>query len=219
MLEEFDTTRMVLCTTDMALYERIRAAVERVRPKAIPLAIQQAELQYSAVKEIHDRLDADGHEIRSEVDLKLRRQAGIETKPTDARDLLARRRGIYQIFPDALEREDYAWAWSEARRALRPLRILMHSHWQQAFGTLAGAVNSINPKTPPATAGMPKPPPNPALLVTPVSCPPCISFFTLPELYIWADWIKGRPGYQFGSNLVPSGDFNDPEGDDQFRLG
>src|SRR5207248_10340117 len=43
------------------------------------------------------------------------------------------------------------------------------------------------------------------------SGPPGISFFTLPELYIWADWIKGRPGYRFGANRVPSGSFDDPK--------
>jgi len=61
------------------------------------------------------------------------------------------------------------------------------------------------------SASIPKVPPLPSLLITPVSCPPCISFFTLPELYIWTDWIKGRPGYRFGRNLVPSGNFDDPD--------
>ena len=44
----------------------------------------------------------------------------------------------------------------------------------------------------------------------PTSCPPAISFFTLPEHYIWLDWINGKPGYSFGVNRVPSGDFEDP---------
>ena len=49
------------------------------------------------------------------------------------------------------------------------------------------------------------------LLLQPTSCPPCISFYTLPEHYIWVDWIKGRPGYRFGLNRVPSGNFEDPD--------
>jgi len=36
ILEEFDTTRLVLCTTDMGIYDRLRATVERVRPRAVP---------------------------------------------------------------------------------------------------------------------------------------------------------------------------------------
>jgi len=211
ILEEFDTTRLLLCTTDMGIYERMQAAVEQVRPRAIPLAIRQAELQLAAVKEIHARLEADGHEIRTDVDLKRRRQAGIETKPPDAKDLLDKAEANIKSARDAWEREDYAWAWAEARRALRPLRLLMRNHWEQAFTALTTAAASINPKMPLPSAGMPKVPPLPSLLVTPVSCPPCISFFTLPELYIWTDWIKGRPGYRFGRNLVPSGNFDDPD--------
>jgi hypothetical protein len=49
------------------------------------------------------------------------------------------------------------------------------------------------------------------LFYTPVSCPPLVSFYTLPELYIWTDWIKGMPGYRWGRNRVPSGDFDDPQ--------
>jgi hypothetical protein len=211
VLEEFDTTRLLLCTTDMALYERIRTAVERVRPRAIPLAIQQAELQLKAVREIHERLEADGHGIRTDTDLKLRRQAGIESKPTDARDLLARSETYIKSARDALEREDYAWAWAEARRALRPLRLLMSSHWNQAWNTFAEAAGVPKPKPINTPKEKKLPPAKPAILLAAPSCPPLISFFTLPELYIWADWIKGRPGYRFGRNLLPSGNFNDRE--------
>ena len=49
------------------------------------------------------------------------------------------------------------------------------------------------------------------LQLQPIACPPCISFYTLPEHYIWVDWIKGMPGYRFGRNRVPSGNFEDPD--------
>ena len=211
ILDEFDTTRLVLCTTDMGIYERIQTAVERVRPRAVPLAIRQAELQFAAVQEIHARLEADGHEILADADLKKRRKSGIETKPPDAKNLLDKAEANIKSARDAWEREDYATAWAEARRAERQLRHLMYNHWQQAFIALTQAAESINPKKPLPSPDMPKVPPFPSLLITPVSCPPCISFFTLPELYIWADWIKGRPGYRFGRNLVPSGNFDDPD--------
>ena len=38
-----------------------------------------------------------------------------------------------------------------------------------------------------------------------------VSFSTLPEAYIWLDWIKGKPGYRFGANRVASGGFDDPQ--------
>ena len=36
-----------------------------------------------------------------------------------------------------------------------------------------------------------RPYPRPPVLVTAVSCPPAISFYTLPQLHIWKDWVKG----------------------------
>ncbi len=63
---------------------------DSVRPRAVPMAIRQAELLLEEVKEVHRRLEADGHQIRSDEELKNRRKAGIETRPPDAKDLLAK---------------------------------------------------------------------------------------------------------------------------------
>ena len=91
-LEEFDTTSLVLCTGDLGLYERVRAIVEGLRSRAVPLAIEQAEILLKAVTETNGRLAADGHQFRSKVDLKMRKRAGIESPPPDVPDLLAKRR-------------------------------------------------------------------------------------------------------------------------------
>jgi len=168
-IEEFDTTSLLLCTTDLALYQRIQAQVDSVRPRAVPMAIRQAELTLAEVKEVHRRLEADGHEIRSDEELKNRRKAGIETRPPDAKDLLAKSEEYIKSARDAWEREDYAWAWAEARRATRPLRVLMQGHWIQANVALSKAAGTINPKRPDPAPGARKPPPYPPLLVSPVS--------------------------------------------------
>jgi hypothetical protein len=211
-LPDFGTATLLLCTSDMALCQRIQAGVQKIRPLAVQLALEQAEFQLRAVREVHARLKADGHDIRSDWELQQRRKAGITAKPPDAEDLLRQSEEYIKNAREAQERQDYAWAWSEARRASRPLRIVMHGHWSQAFGTLQSAVrNSINPKPPDPQPGRPKVPPPPPILLTAVSAPPCISFYTLPELYIWVDWIKSRPGYRFGPNRVPSGSFDDPD--------
>jgi hypothetical protein len=210
-IQEFDTTSLLLCTTDLNLYQRIQAQIDSIRPRAVPMAIRQAELLLEEVKEVHARLEADGHQIRSAADLNKRRRAGIETRPPDARDLLTRAEEYIKSARDAYEREDYAWAWAEARRAGRPLRVLMHGHWMQANAALQEAAGKINPARPKPESGERKPPPFPPLLVPPVACPPAISFYTLPEAYIWFDWIQGRLGYQFGPNRVPSGRFDDEE--------
>ncbi len=217
-LDEFDTTSLVLCTGDLGMYERVRAIVDGLRNRAVPLAIEQAEILHKAVTETNGRLAADGHQFRSKVDLKLRQRAGIESPPPDVPDLLARSQEAINSAREARDRQDYALAWAEARRAKRSLRIVMRGHWDQAWESFTRAAESINPegpkpedeepkrveKTPKVTLDAP-------LLLQPVACPPGISFYTLPEHYIWVDWIKGRPGYRFGPNRVPSGDFEDPD--------
>jgi hypothetical protein len=217
-VEEFDTTSLILCTGDLGLYERVNQIVDALRHKAVPLAIEQAEIMLKMVTEINGRLAADGHQIRTKVDLKLRRQAGIEAPPPDVPDLLARSMEAIKNAREAQDRQDYALAWAEARRARRPLRLVMSGHWDQAWAAFTRAAESINPEGPKAedeepkrVENNPKVKLNAPLQLLPIACPPCISFYTLPESYIWIDWIKGRPGYRFGPNRVPSGSFDDPE--------
>lgn len=206
ILEEFDTTAMILCTTDLGLKNRVEAAIARVRPLAVQLAIEQAELILQAASEINGRLNADGQHLVTPEELKRRADAGVTTRPTDERDLLLKAEASIKAARDAQEREDFALAWSEARRAGRPLRILMHGHWTKAYATLTKAVNESPPK-PLDRSSAPVP-----VLLKPVCFPPAIAFNTLPELYFWTDWIRGRPGYAFGTNRVPSGSFDEPAG-------
>ena len=98
----------------------------------------------------------------------------------------------------------------------------MSGHWNQAYEAFTRAAkkyyplrageDEVDPDTdlkPKKKAEIPKLPRRPTLILSPVSCPPSISFFTLPEHYIWVDWIKGQPGYRWGRNRIPSGDFDD----------
>ena len=216
-LEEFDTTSLILCTADLGLYENVRRNVDAVRSRAVPLAIEQAEIMLKAVTETNGRLAADGHQFLSKVDLKLRKRAGIESPPPDVPDILVRAKLNIESARKAAEKLDYALAWAEARRAKRALRVVMNGHWNQAWLAFARAAESINPEgakpedeDPKRVEKIPKVKLDAPLLIQPISCPPCISFFTLPEHYIWVDWIKGRPGYRFGPNRVPSGSFEDP---------
>jgi hypothetical protein len=209
-LPDFGVTTLLLCTNDLDLCRRIQAAVRRIRPQAVALAIRQAEIQYQAVKQVHERLKADGHLFRSEKDLKQRDLVGIVSLPPDAADLLAQSEKFLKNARAARDNEDYSQAWSEARRAGRPLRIVMSGYWAQAIAELSEAATlTFNPKLPDLPEGVLKPYPRPAVIITPISCPPGISFFTLPQLHIWKDWVKGRPGYRFGANRVPSGSFDD----------
>jgi len=214
ILDEFSTTAMILCTTDLGLKERVEAALARVRPLAVQLAIEQAELRLQEVAEINGRLNADGQHLITADELKRRADAGIVAKPTDERGLLAKAEASIKSAREAQEREDFALAWAEARRASRPLRTLMHGHWVKAFGTLSGAAGSSFSK-PADRSAQSKPADKSAqpipILIKPVCCAPCVAFNTLPELYFWVDWIKGKPGYKFGANRIPSGSFDDPK--------
>ena len=211
-LPDFGTSTLLLCTTDIAFCKQIQEFVQRIRPRAIALAIRQAELRYAEVLAIHERLKADGHGILNEKDLKRRSERGIENKPPDADDLLIEADKFIKNARAARDSEDYPMAWSEARRASRPLRLVMFGYWQQALAEFQETVTlNFNPKLPELPPGQPKPFPRPPVLVTASSCPPAISFYTLPQLFIWKDWIKGVLGYQFGPNLVPSGSFDDKE--------
>jgi hypothetical protein len=147
-LKEFDTTSLILCTSDLTLFDRVRTQVESIRHKTVPLAIEQAEILLQLVTEINGRLAADGHEFRSKVDMKLRRKAGIEGAPPDVPDLLASSQTSINNARAAWERQEYDVAWAEARRATRPLRIVMSGHWVQASIALNRAVKTFYPIRP-----------------------------------------------------------------------
>lgn len=211
IVPEFGVTSMILCTTDMTLAERTRDAILRARPMAVQLAIEQAQQQINEVAEINGRLAADGWSITSDEDHKQRRALGLDKPFNDAASLLAKAEASLQSARDARDREDFALAWAEARRATRPVRILARAHWNRAFDEFAKAAhdNTFDPpaRAPYESAKLEKYP----ILIHPASCPPAAAFNTLPELYLWLDWINGETGYRFGENRVPSGSFNDPE--------
>jgi hypothetical protein len=203
-LDEFDTTAMILCTADMALKDRVEAALARVRPLAVQLAIEQAEALLQSTNDINGRLNADGHQLITPDLIKQRANAGIKKRPTDERDLITMAESMIKSARDAREREDFTLAWAEARRACRPLRALMYGHWVNAFTELNKVVSESLPKPPKNTPPIP-------LLFTPVCCAPATGFNTLPELYFWIDWIGSKTGYRFGANRLPSGSFDDPQ--------
>jgi hypothetical protein len=120
-LPDFGPTALILVTTDRALAGRLEEAIARIRPLAIELAIQQAELQVQWVTEIDGRLAADGHAVEGSGGLLGKAREGLKSARS------------------ALEREDYPLAWSEARRVGRPLRVVMVSHFLKALGDLVKA--------------------------------------------------------------------------------
>ena len=66
--------------------------------------------------------------------------------PPDVPDLLAESEKNIKSAREAMERQDYGGAWAEARRAARPLRIVMHGHWTQANVALTKAAKKFYPE-------------------------------------------------------------------------
>lgn len=74
ILDEFNMTTMILCTTDLSLRDRLEASIFRVRPVAVQMAIEQAELMLQQATEINGRLNADGQTLITDVEVKRRRR-------------------------------------------------------------------------------------------------------------------------------------------------
>ena len=125
-------------TTDIAMAGRVEAVINRIRPKAVQMAIEQAELKLQAVAEVNGRLAADGHELILDKERKKRLDSGGPTA-TDEVDLLQAVGGGIKAAREYAERLDWENAWSEARRASRPFRILMRGHWANAVEAMERA--------------------------------------------------------------------------------
>ncbi len=181
---EFGGTSLIYLTTDGARVVEIQRAVAAVRPSAVGLAIEQAQIQLAWVAEIHRLLVEDGHPMAEGDELLLTAQRQIKSAQ------------------DAQERQDYEVAWEEARRSIRPLQILMRYQWDQAIAAIKKTLNDPTLACGPAVReGETKPIPR---VIDPVAVPPAVTFGTLPQAWIWEDRIRrGR----LSKNLLPSGDF------------
>jgi hypothetical protein len=187
-LEDFGVTALVLITTNRDLVNQIEESVNHVRPMAVSLAIEQAELMYNWVVEIDELLKAKDHPQKHSV------------------DLLNKANELIKSARDALEREDYQTAWNEARRVGRPLRILMRYHFMACYDDIIAALRDKDlPCGPIPYPGFKKPKPR---IIPPIVAAPLASWSTLPKAWDWYEWI--RRGI-LGKNLVPNGNFSDPD--------
>lgn len=207
-IEEFDTTALILVTTDVAMADRVEAVIRAIRPRAAQMAIEQAELKYEWVKETNGRLALDGHLLIEEKERNQRLSNGAPVS-TDQADLLALAARNIKSANENAQRLDWENAWLEARRASRPLRHLMRGLWENANQALARAntdprdlANEENINRGRVKRLVP------AAIVPPVASPALSAFNTLPQHYLWVDWMKAG---KFGRNLVPSGTFDQPE--------
>ena len=80
----------------------------------------------------------------------------------------------------------------------------MRYHFMAAYDAIIKDLNDEDLPCGPLTyEGQPKPK---ARIIQPIVAAPLASFATLPQAWVWRDWIRGG---RLGRNLVPSGDFSD----------
>jgi hypothetical protein len=192
-LKEFSETATILVTTDQSMPGRLAAAIEEVRPMAVQMAIAQAQDHREWVVEVQGRLADDGHVIE-----------GADQLIADADEHIRAAR-------EAMEREDYALSWNEARRVGRYLRHLMRLHYDSAFTAMTKA---LSPPPDPADTQRKKvrnPPPKPRKppgpLLSPVASAPMVSFNLLSQNWLWLDKL-GEANY--GRDQLVDGTFEDP---------
>ena len=154
VIGEFDTAAAVVFTADLGPNGKVVKWQDQTRHKlartAASWAREQAVAQFNKTLITHKNIiAAGGPDIREAGDLLKESQCSIE------------RASLYtdNAQPDM--------AYREARRALRPLRVLPRIHWEQAV----------------------------AKLDIPTASPFAVSFFTLPKHWELARYIAGcRPG-------------------------
>ena len=123
VIRDFDTTAVVLVTSDLSLVEQLKADVNRVRPMAVDLAIRKAEHQLQWVTDGHNRLVLRGRDFEASDQLL-----------SAAREFLEGARAFQS-------RGEYARAYEEAGRVGQSLRLLMHKHHAEAVEALRDAVD------------------------------------------------------------------------------
>jgi len=214
ILPDFGGTSLVLVTTDFAMAKRIEEAIKGARPRACQLAIEQATLQLREAEEITNRLIADGHTLYDPNDPSIPRLPIGARPPNEEEKLLKLADSMIKTAQENFERMDYPKAWSEARMAGRTLRHLKFAQWSKAYAEMSKLVTPEPPK--PARTGMGRKSvaeleaereaakirtPN---ILMPVSSPPLVSYNTLPQHYIWLDWMARS----FSPNLLKGGGFD-----------
>jgi hypothetical protein len=162
-LSEFGLTAAVLFTADnnpTGIIVRLQNQVRRMREQSAKWALDLAEVEIDKVGRVESQLEADGHRL------------------TDSQALMTQVRKRWQTASELYSSKDYRQAYQEAERALRPLRLLMRSQWEQATKSLG--------------------------LDSAIASPYAVSFYTLPRHWQFIDQVRNATP---GPNLLHGGDF------------
>lgn len=203
VLPVFNATALILLTPDLSLRDPLEAQIRALAPRAVDIAVKQAELQLQEAETIHALLAQRGQPVRQGDELVVEAKNELQK----ARDYQARL--------------EFDFAWSFARSVGQALRLLRRAHWEHAMREFTHALRMRE-----KTDGMPPRPVTvrvrpegggevkeedrwmqPPVVVNAVECPPLLSWQTLPQFYdSWLPVVSAG-GPAFGPDRLPSGRF------------
>jgi hypothetical protein len=168
-LGEFGLTAAILFTSEnhpTGILVRLQDQVRSMREQAAHWAHDLAEVELEKASRVESQLESEGHAL------------------PDGRALMDDARKRLQASGEHYRNKDYRQAYQEAKRSVRPLRILMRKQWEQAVKGLDGAVAS----------------------------PYAVSFYTLPRHWQFMKQFPARPKGAASpstvfANALPGGDF------------
>jgi hypothetical protein len=118
-IHEFDLATPIVFTSDrLGLVAWWQDYARKYGRLAARWAMDQAAVSYDKVRQVHEQLLALGARVR------------------DSEELFLQSARFYAEARRHYSAELYDKAFQDAQRALRPLRVLMHTHWRQAVSSL-----------------------------------------------------------------------------------
>jgi len=201
-LKEFDLTSAIVCTSDVNELIRLQNAEREYRQEAAHWSHDLAVAELKKVQAVYDQLDKAGHPLK------------------DGPALLERAEKNLSKAEELWEAHRFGEAYLEAQRALRPLRILQRTCWEDAIKDMTSGDTASAAKTPTVPMGTgtetrldatrARAVAQTSALSNAVSSPYAVSFYTLPRQYQFMDQVRSaRPG----ANLLSDGGFEEPPGD------
>ncbi|HXG10357.1 MAG TPA: hypothetical protein VNK04_11385 [Gemmataceae bacterium] len=203
-IPEFGLTTAIVFTSDTGptgLLVRFQDQARRLRKLAAQWSHDLAQVELEKVARVNAELEQAGRRL------------------PDGAALLENARARLQTCARQFDNGDYREAYREAQRALRPLRILMRAHWEQAVRDLNAlgrpslpVIRMQGPDGPDERRGPRKNPPEekedyPRDTEAAVASPYAMSFFTLPRHWELFEQVRRSTP---SANVLPGGDFETP---------
>jgi hypothetical protein len=161
-LREFDLTSAIVFSSDTNLWVQFQNRERQMQQEAAQWSHDLAQEELVKVEKVEAELE------------------GLGAKEKDGKKLLEKSREYLASSEQHSRNNEHADAYADARRALRPLRILMRAQWDRAVRDLDNNA---------------------------VASPYAVSYYTLPRHWQLMQQVKQAKA---DTNVLPGGDFEAP---------